>query len=600
MANTEKLAPRQLKRLLKDYAHALRADPGNLVLRLKLAFVLKELGRNDEAVEMYRNVAVAYAQEGRLVQAMAVCKGILELEPEHRDTQALLAELAETQGLRQQTGMIRIQDMEGRWLAVPARVANPDIIDESRVLLPPELPEPDTSPDALAAAVPLPIAPPGDLPPAPPMPPLAPMPPLCATPPQPAPPVRRSGEPDALPPLPGVPAALVPSFDPPRPPSDFFDPERTSAPQLEGGPSRWVQLGMTPLHDDSLPSALIRSQVANEAETMMARPGGAIRLHDSDLLEVAEPEVDDALDPFDSDEKQTLEALATPMPTRISVEVPPVPLLSALPKQAFVDLIAAAPLKREPAGSMILREGDAGDAFYIMVGGHVRVLKNQPSGPPVEVAQLGPGTFFGEFAVLSDRRRHASVEAMDEVELFEISRQLLDQLSGRYPDVARTLRRFYRERLVETLIATAPFFAPLGMPERAALASRLRARRYPANTDILVEGGRRGGLYLILLGEVRVMRRRADGLAVPVALLGEGSYFGEMSLLRGGAPPNATVTTTRDCEVVELPAQSFYEFVARHPELWDELKREADRREAQSAQLLSGEARQSKPEIYLV
>ena len=71
------LSPRRLKRLLKEYARALREDPGNLVLRLKLAFVLREMGRNNEAIEMYRNVVVAYAQSGRLVQAMAVCKGIL-------------------------------------------------------------------------------------------------------------------------------------------------------------------------------------------------------------------------------------------------------------------------------------------------------------------------------------------------------------------------------------------------------------------------------------------------------------------------------------------------------------------------------------------
>jgi CRP-like cAMP-binding protein len=586
--NHQSLNPRQLKRLLKEYARSLREDPGNLVLRLKLAFVLTELDRKDEAVEMYRNVAVAYAQDGRLVQAMAVCKGILEIAPSHRETQALLAELAETQGDRQRTGTIRIQDMEGRWLAVPARVANPDIVDESQVG--PEL-APDTSPDALAAVDP-PLPPtelraPGG-------------PPLESAPPRPAAPPRLPGEPAALPPLPGVPDALVPSFEVPRPPSDFFDPEGTSAPPPGEGPSRWVQLGHTPQHGDSLPSVLIRSQVVNEAETMMARPGAAIRLDDSDLVEVQDPDLDPALDPFEPDEKQTLDALATPMPVRPSANVPPVPLLSALPREAFVELIQAAPLRRQGPGAVILREGEPGDAFYVVVGGHVRVLKNQPAGAPVEVAQLGPGTFFGEFAVLSDRVRHASVEAIDDVELFEISRQLLDQLSGRFPDVARTLRRFYRERLIETLIATAPFFAPLSAPERAAVAGRLRARRYASGHDIVVEGGRHGGLYLLLLGEVRVTRKRADGIPVQVARLGEGSYFGEMSLLRGGAPPNATCTALRDCEVVELPAQAFYEFVARHPELWDELKREADRREQASAAILSGEAVQSKPEIYLV
>jgi CRP-like cAMP-binding protein len=581
------LSPRRLKRLLKEYARALREDPGNLVLRLKLAFVLRELGRSAEAIDMYRNVAVAYAQSGRMVQAMAVCKGILELDPHHSETQALLAELAHQQGARQQTGTIRIQEVDGRWIAVPAPLADPDLssdyVDDS-----------ETSDDALAdlqggAGVggqdfsdysPTPIS--GH--------------------------AVGSGagpdEPDALPPPPGAVAPSMPSLrlEPVSP--DVFGPDRSAAPQgvLESEvgtrPGGWVPLGMMPDHDDSLPSGAIRSQVVNEAQTVLGRP--AIRLSESDLLEVGDAPVDDELDPFSSEESKILAALGTPMPQTDSGNVVPVPLLSALPRDAFVEFIQAVPVRRAPAGTMVLCEGEHGDAFYIIIGGHVRVLKNQRSGPPVEVARLGPGAFFGEFALLSDSLRHASIEAIDEVELFEVSKQLLDGLVARFPDVGRTVWRFYRERLIETLIATAPFFLSLAPEERAVIAGRLRGRRYAAKADIVLEGGRRGGLYLILLGEVEVKRKRPDGTPVVVSRLQEGSYFGEMSLLRGGAPPIATVTATRDCEIVELPPAAFYELVSRHPELWDAVKREADRREHAADALLSGETRQSKPEIYLV
>lgn len=570
------LSPRRLKRLLKEYARSLREDPGNLVLRLKLAFVLREMGRSTEAIEMYRNVAVAYAQGGRLVQAMAVCKGILEIDPDHSDTQSLLAELAHEQGARQQSGTIRIQEVDGRWIAVPAPLADPDLssdyVDDSE----------DTSDDGLADLRGLER--PGDD--------------YAPTP--------LPGEPPALPPPPGGRVPSIPSLhlEPVSP--ELFGPDRSAAPhgvlEPEPGtrPGGWVRLGMMPDHDDSLPSGAIRSQVVNEAQTVLGRP--AIRLTERDLLEVGEApvEADDELDPFSMEESKVLAALGTPVPQTDSGNVVPVPLLSALPRDAFVEFIQAVPVRRVPAGTMILCEGEHGDAFYIIIGGHVRVLKNQRSGPPVEVARLGPGAFFGEFALLSDSLRHASIEAVDEVELFEVSKALLDGLVGRFPDVGRTVWRFYRERLIETLIATAPFFVPLSPEERAMIAGRLRGRRYAAKSEIVVEGGRRGGLYLILLGEVEVARKRPDGTAVVVSRLQEGSYFGEMSLLRGGSPPVATVTATRDCEIVELPPAAFYELVARHPELWDAVKREADRRESAADALLSGETRQSKPEIYLV
>jgi cAMP-dependent protein kinase regulator len=577
------LSPRRLRRLLKEYAKALRDDPANLVLRLKLAFVLHELGRDDDAIDMYRNVAVAYAQSGRLVQAVAVCKGILELDPDHHETQALLAELAHEQGARQQSGSIRIQEVDGRWIAVPAPLADPDVahdfVDDIEA----------TSDDALAGEpIGTTASPVGDFA-------------------HPQDVTTAPGEPEALPPPPGrISLSRLPVFDPERPSPELFGPDRTAAPhgvlesEIGTRPGDWVPLGMSPAHHDSLPSRAIRSQVVNEAETVLARP--SIRLDDSDLIEVVgdADAIDDELDPFSLEESKVLAALGTPMPQRSSRDVAPVPLLSALPREAFVEFIQAVPVRRESAGTVILREGDHGDAFYVIIGGHVRVLKNQPTGAPIEVARLGPGAFFGEFAVLSDSVRHASIEAIDEVELLEVSKQLLDDLTQRFPEVGRTVWSFYRARLIETLMATAPFFALLPPDERAVIATRLRGRRFAAGAEIVEEGGRRGGLYLILLGEVQVTRRRPDGTAVSVARLHEGSYFGEMSLLRGGAPPIATVSATRDCEIVELPPAAFYELVGRHPELWDEVKREADRRELAADALLSGEARHSKPEVYLV
>ena len=50
------------------------------------------------------------------------------------------------------------------------------------------------------------------------------------------------------------------------------------------------------------------------------------------------------------------------------------------------------------------------------------------------------------------------MQAVEPVELLEIRRELIDELVAAHPGVARTLRTFYRERLLQTLLATAPFF----------------------------------------------------------------------------------------------------------------------------------------------
>jgi len=81
------------ERLVRDLERALEKEPGNLVLRLKLAAALRAANRPFDAVDVYRSVAVAYQKEGRLLQALAVCRSILEVAPEDLETHVLLGEL---------------------------------------------------------------------------------------------------------------------------------------------------------------------------------------------------------------------------------------------------------------------------------------------------------------------------------------------------------------------------------------------------------------------------------------------------------------------------------------------------------------------------
>jgi CRP-like cAMP-binding protein len=269
----------------------------------------------------------------------------------------------------------------------------------------------------------------------------------------------------------------------------------------------------------------------------------------------------------------------------------PMPLFSRLGADALRDLRRRMSFRRCAAGDLILREGDPGDACYVVHAGSVRVLKRDPSGSTVdviEIARLGPGALFGEFAVLADRRRHASVQALEACELYEIPRRLLRELAAEYADVGPALERFFRERLLATLMATAPFFQPLPEEERARLMLRFRPRRITAGESILVEGAPGGGLYLIVLGTVDITRRVDGRRQVLLASLGEGAYFGEMSLLSGGMA-SATVTAAGSVELAQLTPKDFYDVVAQHPNIWDELRREAARRDLVNQNILAGE-----------
>src|SRR5690348_11794536 len=81
------------KKAVKELEKQLRKDPHNLVLRIRLAAALHGAGDFFGAVELYRSVALAYYQQQRIDQAIAVCHSLLEIAPDHHDTRMLLVEL---------------------------------------------------------------------------------------------------------------------------------------------------------------------------------------------------------------------------------------------------------------------------------------------------------------------------------------------------------------------------------------------------------------------------------------------------------------------------------------------------------------------------
>jgi signal transduction histidine kinase len=78
--------------------------------------------------------------------------------------------------------------------------------------------------------------------------------------------------------------------------------------------------------------------------------------------------------------------------------------------------------RQVPAGESILREGDPGDAMFIIRSGEVAITKDAPEGDPLVLGFRGPGDLIGEIALISDAPRTASMVAVKPTELMVISK----------------------------------------------------------------------------------------------------------------------------------------------------------------------------------
>ena len=92
-------------------------------------------------------------------------------------------------------------------------------------------------------------------------------------------------------------------------------------------------------------------------------------------------------------------------------------LFSGLPAAAAAALFEEMSWFSLPGGSVLFRQGEQGEALYLVVSGRLVVLADQPGGEPVLVAESGVGETVGEMALISGETRSATVMALRDSEL---------------------------------------------------------------------------------------------------------------------------------------------------------------------------------------
>ena len=85
------------------------------------------------------------------------------------------------------------------------------------------------------------------------------------------------------------------------------------------------------------------------------------------------------------------------------------------------------------AGETIVRQGDQGDAFYVIQSGAVKVVVDSGAGNSEIVAIFGPQDCFGEMALFSGEPRSATIVTVKDSVLWRLSRQDWDELIAKYP-----------------------------------------------------------------------------------------------------------------------------------------------------------------------
>lgn len=111
--------------------------------------------------------------------------------------------------------------------------------------------------------------------------------------------------------------------------------------------------------------------------------------------------------------------------------------------------------RRFDPGQEVVHQGEAGDSLFVIAEGVLSVRARSGEREAMEVARLGAGDFFGEMALLTGEPRTATLAAVSETLLYEITKEDISPLLERQPEISWSLTDVLVKRKQATATATA-------------------------------------------------------------------------------------------------------------------------------------------------
>ncbi|MEE9543650.1 MAG: cyclic nucleotide-binding domain-containing protein, partial [Thermodesulfobacteriota bacterium] len=267
-----------------------------------------------------------------------------------------------------------------------------------------------------------------------------------------------------------------------------------------------------------------------------------------------------------------------------NISFPRTPLLSDFTEEELFEVINKVKFHNFSAGEHVFMEGDEGGSLFIVVNGEAEVISRAKDNILVNYARLEEGDFFGEFTFFSNAKRNSGVKAITDLELLELTKEDLNDIIAKQPRVSDVLFEFYKERVVDRLMALSMIFRHLNEEDRKEVLKRVSRKTFARGSVVFSEGDKGEDMYLIKEGRALVWTLDTNGAKQVLGEPEEGDSFGEISLATN-LPRMVSVTALTELDLVVFSKPVIKDILAKYPDIKESLegiikKRVLDRRKA--------------------
>ena len=241
------------------------------------------------------------------------------------------------------------------------------------------------------------------------------------------------------------------------------------------------------------------------------------------------------------------------------------PLLASLGGKGLVHLARKATVTKFDPEKYVVVQGDRGDTMFLILSGRAVVHAMKRDGARVYLASLSAGDFFGENSFFTGAPRTATVEAVEPTEAIEIDRELYDRAMTDNPEAEAILLSFYKDRVVDSILATSRVFSLLDAQQRRELLAMFTLQSYEPGEIIIREGDDSDEIYIIKTGAADCWTG-GESDRQPLSTVGAGTILGELAAIHD-SPRTASVSARTKLEALRLDSADFRAILAAAPEV---------------------------------
>ncbi len=219
-----------------------------------------------------------------------------------------------------------------------------------------------------------------------------------------------------------------------------------------------------------------------------------------------------------------------------------------------------------PQNDVLFHQGDQGDRMYVVTSGALTVLLTNKDGLERRIDVLDTGESVGEIALLTGQKRSATVRALTDASLISLSKDGLDQLSQKYPELGKKLLEKMLPRIQRTQLALAVthLLGPLDAQALHDLQRKVNWRHLTAGEVLIHQGEVEDTMYLVVNGRLAMEVRESEQEPRILGEIERGESVGEFAMV-SRQPRSATIFAMRDSDVVGISRQVYEELIAAHP-----------------------------------